>query len=112
MKFKANSFRQYRETAAISTLDELTLASLRIKPANSVLSSTKSFFYIFPGERRLHGGRHVRVARASRPRHAGGLRNGCGQDYAEGFREEHVHQEALQIKLIHNLVFRNVLRFK
>lgn len=49
------------------------------------------------GEGRLHRGRHVRPARASSSRDPGGLRDGRGKDYAKGLREEHVHQEALQI---------------
>ena len=32
-------------------------------------------------------------------RHPGGLRDGRGQDYAEGQREEHEHKEAVQIDL-------------
>ena len=53
---------------------------------------------LISGQGRLHRGRHVRLARAPRPRDPGGLRDGRCQDYAEGLGEEHVHQEALQVK--------------
>merc|ERR1712126_561661 len=38
-------------------------------------------------------------------RHSRRLRDGCGQDYAEGHREEHEHQEALQVDLENNRVY-------
>jgi hypothetical protein len=52
----------------------------------------------FLGERYLHRSRHVRPSRAPRARDSGGLRDGRGQDYAEGYREEHVHQEVVQVE--------------
>merc|ERR1712191_17641 len=47
---------------------------------------------------RLHRSRHVRSSRKARSRHPGGLRNGRGEDYAEGFGKEYVHQKVMEVR--------------
>ena len=45
----------------------------------------------------MHGGGHVRPARATHPRHPGGLRDGGRQGHEEGQRPGHVHEDALEV---------------
>jgi len=47
---------------------------------------------------RLHRSWHVRSSRKARSRHPGGLRNGRGEDYAEGFGKEYVHQKVMEVR--------------
>ena len=53
----------------------------------------------------LHGGRHVCAAGAAGTRDAGGLRDGRCQGHEEGLRQEHVHQEALEVAPLHSLPY-------
>lgn len=56
------------------------------------------WFFLSPGC--LHRGWHVRFARTARPRHSRRFRDGRRQGDAKGFREEHVHQKALEVIVI------------
>ena len=46
----------------------------------------------------LNSCRHVCAPWAASARDSGGLWDGGGKDYAEGYREEHEHQEAVQVE--------------
>ena len=51
---------------------------------------------------RVHGGRHVRTARAPHSRHSRGLRNGRREGHEEGFGPERLHDHALEIDSVLN----------
>jgi len=60
-----------------------------------MITSTSSLCFCTPGC--LYRGWYVRFARTARPRDSGRFRDGCRKGDAKGFREEHVHQKALEV---------------
>ena len=63
------------------------------------------FWFQCWGKGCLYWGRYVRPQGEASPRDPGGLRDGCGQDYAERLGKEHVHQKTIQIDILASILF-------